>query len=304
MSNPNPKNFEASIYAKLKNIVADKNGNFMHLLIRYAIERFLYRLSISEFSEQFVLKGGNLFVIWQKGENYRPTIDSDFLYYGNIDEDYLKSIFIEVCHSLASPKDGMRFDADSIRVSSIRDDAEYGGSRIVLNGYLGSARIRLQFDIGIGDAITPVPEFVEFPVLLNGDIPKLYVYPKETAIAEKLEAMVSRGMLNSRMKDFYDIWLLSELFDFNFQILQQAIVNTFSQRNVLLPIETPDCFTEEFYLNQQKQMQWNAFCKKNNLQKQPQDFATAVTRIKEFLLPILLLVKSQPSTWSSGSTWE
>lgn len=304
MSVPHPKNVAASVYAKLKNIATNNKFNLMHVLIRYAMERFLYRLSVSEYSKQFVLKGGNLFVIWQKGQNFRPTIDSDFLYFGNADQNYLKTVFIEICGSPVNQKDGMRFDTESIDVSTIREETEYGGTRIVFNAYLGSARIRLQFDIGIGDAITPPPEWAEFPVLLNGDIPRLRIYPKETAIAEKFETMVSRGILNSRMKDFYDIWLLTELFDFNFKTLRQAVINTFSNRHVSLPIEPPECFTEEFYLSSIKQTQWSAFCRKNELQGQPDNLTEAIARIKAFLLPVLFLGKSQPGKWHSGKDWD
>jgi hypothetical protein len=215
----------------------------------------------------------------------------------------LKKVFIEICDSPVDQNDGMRFDTESIDINPIREETEYGGTRIVFHAYLGSARIRLQFDIGIGDAITPTPEWAEFPVLLKGDIPRLRIYPKETAIAEKFETMVTRGMLNSRMKDFYDIWLLSELFDFDFKTLQQAIKNTFSNRHVSLPIEQPECFNEEFYLNPIKQTQWNAFCRKNDLQLQPNHLPEAVARIEAFLLPVLSLANSQPSTWHSGKGW-
>lgn len=303
MSDAHPKNAAASAYAKLKNIATVQNCNLMHLLIRYAMERFLYRLSVSEYSNQFVLKGGNLFVIWQKGKNLRPTIDTDLLYSGNPDPTYLKTIFGEICDCPENHNDGIRFDTKSLAVSTIREETEYGGTRIFFNAYLGTARIRLQFDIGIGDTITPPPEWADFPVLLKGDIPRLRIYPKETAIAEKLETMVSRGMLNSRMKDFYDIWLLTELFDFNFKTLQQAVINTFSNRHVSLPIEPPDCFTDEFFLSSIKQTQWRAFCRKNELQGQPDNLAEVMIRIKAFLLPVVSPAQSQPSKWHFGKGW-
>ncbi|MEI7947586.1 MAG: nucleotidyl transferase AbiEii/AbiGii toxin family protein [bacterium] len=303
MSDARPKNAAASAYAKLKNIATVKKCNLMHLLIRYAMERFLYRLSVSEYAKQFVLKGGNLFVIWQKGETLRPTIDSDFLYFGNPDPAYLKSIFVEICDCTGNQNDGIRFDTKSLDVSTIREETEYGGTRIVFNAYLGTARIRLQFDIGIGDTITPPAEWAEFPVLLKGDIPRLRIYPKETAIAEKFETMVSRGMLNSRMKDFYDIWLLTELFDFTLKTLQHAVINTFSNRHVSLPIEPPDCFTDEFCFSPIKQTQWNAFCQKNELHGQPDNLADVMIRIKAFLLPVLFPAKSQPLKWHFGKDW-
>jgi predicted nucleotidyltransferase component of viral defense system len=303
MSTTAPKNVAASSYAKLKNIADEKKCNLMHVLIRYAIERFLYRLSLSKYSKQFVLKGGNLFVIWQKGQNFRATIDSDFLYFGNIGQTYLKTIFLEICGDPVSQDDGIRFDPKSIVVSTIREETEYGGTRIVLNAYLGSARIRLQFDVGIGDIITPAAEWAEFPVLLKGESPRLRIYPKETAIAEKCETMVRRGMLNSRMKDFYDIWLLTELFDFDFVTLRKAVINTFDNRKVALPIELPECFTEEFYLSSLKQQQWKAFCRKNELLGQPDNLPEIIDRIKTFLSPVMSQSKSPCRRWHSAKGW-
>ena len=275
----------------------------MHLLIRYATERFLYRLSVSPYAEQFVLKGGNLFVIWQKGQNYRPTIDSDLLCFGNAEEQHLQMIFLEMCRSTASFNDGMSFDADSIEISSIREDTEYGGTRLVFNAYLGQARIRLQFDIGIGDAITPAPELTEYPPLLDYPAPKLKIYPMATAIAEKTEAMVSRGLLNSRMKDFYDIWLLSELFDHDYATLRQAIHNTFERRNVSLPSVTPDAWTEEFAKNLMKATQWSAFLRKNKLTAAPANFVATVARIAAFLRPVCLESEAMPTTWQAAQGW-
>jgi predicted nucleotidyltransferase component of viral defense system len=304
MSNLTPTNFSASAYAKLKNI-ADTNGwNFMHLLIRYATERFLYRLSVSPYAEQFVLKGGNLFVIWQNGQNYRPTIDSDLLCFGNTGEQHLQTIFVEMCRSTACGNDGMIFDADSIEISPIREDTEYGGTRFVLNAYLGQARIRLQFDIGIGDAITPSPELAEYPALLGHPAPRLKIYPMATAIAEKTEAMVSRGLLNSRMKDFYDIWLLSELFDHDYTTLCNALRNTFERRNVPLPTATPDAWTEEFSSNPAKVVQWRAFLRKNKLDAASADFAVTVARIATFLRPVCFPPNTPPTTWTAALGWQ
>lgn len=304
MSNPNPTNFAASVFAKLKNLANQNDWNFNHLLIRYANERFLYRLSISEFASQFVLKGGNLFVIWQNGMSFRPTVDSDFLCFGKGDDEYLKRVFSEICLSSASSEDGMRFDKESIVVSQIREDTEYGGTRIVLTAYLGQAKILLQFDIGIGDAVTPAPEIAEYPAILNGAAPQLKIYPKVTAIAEKAEAMISRGFRNSRMKDFYDIWLLSELFDHDFQTLRQAVMNTFERRDVSLPTTIPESFTEEFYQNKMKQTQWNAFCRKNKLQKSPESFESAVLRIRDFLQPVFFTPKTSPIKWQASKGWQ
>ncbi len=303
MSNPNPTNFAASAYAKLKDIADEKKWNFMHLLIRYGTERFFYRLSVSPAAHQFVLKGGNLFVVWQNGNNSRPTIDSDMIYFGNAAPEHLHAIFKEAADSNASPSDGMRYDGNSIEISSIREETEYGGTRIVLTGYLGNARIRLQFDIGVGDAITPPPELTDFPVLLNGPVPRLKVYPMATAIAEKAEVMVTRGIINSRLKDFYDLWLLSELFDHDYSMLCQAVRNTFDRRKVAMPVEMPEAWTPEFAANPLKATQWAAFLRKNKTVTAPADFAVVASRIAKFLVPVFFPPIEIPAKWLAAQDW-
>ena len=304
MSKSEPTNIAASVEAKLKNICKVQNIDFRYILIRYANERFLYKLSVSPFADKFVLKGGNLFIVWQNGMNFRPTIDTDLLCIGKTDEAYLKSIFLKVCTSSSNGNDGIRFDEKSLKVAPIRNNIEYGGTRIVLNAYLGRAKIPLQFDIGIGDAITPAPEIAKFPVLLNGEAPQIKIYPMVTSIAEKTETMLSRGTVNSRMKDFYDIWLLSELFNHDFKTLNQAIMNTFNRRDVSLPTTVPESFTREFFQSKIKQTQWNAFCRKNKLQKSPENFESAVMRIRDFLLPVFLLPETLPVRWRAGKGWQ
>ena len=304
MSKSEPTNIAASVEAKLKNICKVQNIDFRYILIRYANERFLYKLSVSPFTDQFILKGGNLFIVWQDGMNFRPTFDTDLLCIGKTDEAYLKSIFLKVCTSSRNGNDGIRFDEKSLKVAPISDNTEYGGTRIVLNAYLGRAKIPLQFDIGIGDTITPAPEIVKFPVLLNGEAPQMKIYPMVTSIAEKTETMVSRGTINSRMKDFYDIWLLSELFNHDFKTLNQAIMNTFNRRNVSLPTTVPESFTREFFQSKIKQTQWNAFCRKNKLQKSPGNFESAVMRIRDFLMPVFLVPETLPVRWRAGKGWQ
>lgn len=304
MSNLTLANYAHSIFAKLKNLAKEKGYLFNQLLVRYANERFLYRLSVSDFAKQFVLKGGNLFIIWQNGWSFRPTIDSDLLCFGKADEQHLAFVFAQLCDAEGHDSDGMKYDTSSIKVSQIREDTEYGGTRIVLNAYLGNARVPLQFDIGIGDAITPAAEITDFPVLLDGAIPRLRVYPKETAIAEKVEAMVSKGFENSRMKDFYDIWLLSELFNFDYQVLREAICNTFTRRGTNIPEDVPICFSDEFINFPVKQTQWAAFVRKNNLRETPGDFCNAALRIKDFILPTLFPDTNFPEKWDAGKGWK
>lgn len=305
MSKRTPTNFAASAYARLKNIADTTDWTFMHLLVRYATERFLYRLSISPNAKQFVLKGGNLFVIWQEGQNYRPTIDSDLLCFGDAEPYHLEAVFRAVCQTEPSAPDGMIYDVASIETSPIREDSEYGGTRILLNAHLGQARTRLQFDIGIGDAITPAPEMAEYPVLLNTNpAPLLKIYPMATAIAEKTEAMVSRGIVNSRMKDFYDIWLLSELFDHRYTTLAKAIRNTFERRGIQMPTEIPIAWTPVFSTNASKVTQWRAFIRKSKLDSAPSDFSVVIKRIADFLRPACFPPVRLPTKWIAGKGWE
>ncbi len=298
-----PKNIVASIEGRLKNIMRERKVDYQFLLVRYAIERFFYRLSVSPYAKQFVLKGGNLFVIWQNGRDYRPTIDSDFLCFGDVTPENLKRIFTEICSASDIPDDGMIFDAKSIGISAIREDTEYGGTRITLTGYLGSARINLQFDIGVGDAVTPSPKLTDFPVLLNGAVPRLKTYPMATVIAEKVEVMITRGILNSRMKDFYDVWLLSELFSHEYEILAKAVRNTFDRREVSIPTERPEAFAEAIATDSSKVTQWKAFIRKNNLFNAPSEFSLIVARISDFLTPVLYPANPTPTIWSPDQGW-
>lgn len=304
MSNPNPANIAASVEAKLKNITADRKIDYRFILIRYAMERFFYRLSVSEYANQFVLKGGNLFVIWQKGRDYRPTVDSDMICIGNASREHLRQVFFETCRINNVPDDGMVFNLDSIEISTIREETEYGGTRVILLANLGRARVTLQFDIGVGDAITPPPELTDFPVLLNGPVPRLKVYPMATTIAEKTEVMVTRGIINSRLKDFYDLWLLSELFDHDYATLRQAVSNTFERRKVPMPTEMPQAWTPEFAANPLKTTQWTAFLRKNKTVTAPANFAVVTTRIALFIVPVFFPTAKAPAKWLAAQGWE
>ena len=304
MSNHNPTNLAHSVEAKLKNIVAARHIDYRFILIRYATEHFLYRLSVSPHAKQFVLKGGNLFIIWQKGYDYRPTVDSDLLCFGNATPEHLHDIFAQACVSTEVPEDGMVFDPKTIEISPIREDTEYGGTRILLVSYLGRARTTLQFDIGIGDAITPAPETVEYPALLGGPAPVLQAYPMATAIAEKTEAMVSRGLINSRMKDFHDIWLLSELFEHDYQTLVLAVNKTFERRRVAMPKTIPIALTAAFGTDSTKQIQWKAFIRKTSSVKAPADFSLVISRIAEFLIPVLFSSNTSFICWLPDKGWE
>lgn len=204
MSAEKKRNIAHSIFQKLKNYAKAQNADFNLVLFRYGLERFLYRLCKSNYSDKFILKGANLFVAWQ-GQNFRVTRDADFLYYGQANTEYLVSTLETICSIDFSENDGIVFLKETVKAEIIRDTQEYGGTRITLTGMLSQAKIPLQIDIGIGDIITPGPDIINFPTILDLPAPTLKAYPRYTVVAEKFEAIVSLGIANSRMKDFYDI---------------------------------------------------------------------------------------------------
>ena len=205
------------------------------IFTRYAAERFLYRLSRSRHAERFVLKGALMLIPWL-GEAIRPTRDADLLGFGDLDTATLSKIVTELCLLEVEP-DGLVFDVDSVRVDMIRAEDPYGGQRVSLLAHLGAARLRVQVDVGVGDAVTPDPEWLEYPSLLDLPRPRLRAYRPETAIAEKVHAMVQLGSKNSRMRDFFDVSALAEHHPFDGDTLSRALVSTFRGRQTEIPIE-------------------------------------------------------------------
>jgi hypothetical protein len=223
------------------------------VLTRYGIERFLYRLSRSRHAEQFVLKGALLLLVWL-GETLRPTRDADLLGFGDLSDDALMKIFRDVCGVEVEP-DAVMFDADSVAIEPIRDEDAYGGRRVTLRGQLGAARLTIQVDIGIGDAVTPVPQLMDYPSLLDLPQPRLRAYPRETVVAEKLHAMVLLGLRNSRMKDYFDVRALLREGAMDERSLGRAIAATFERRRTALPGGVPTGLTPAF-------SRWSANCVK------------------------------------------
>jgi hypothetical protein len=215
------------------------------------MERMLYRISRSAYADKFILKGASLFLVW-KGLNYRATKDADFLGLEIYKEDKLVELFREICMLNVCPEDGMLFRPYTVMACQIREDQTYGGIRVTLLGTLYSARIPLQIDIGYGDVVFPSPENVVFPTILGSAAPKLRAYTRYTVVAEKFNAMVELGPINSRLKDFYDIWLMCKVFEFDGSVLIQAIQNTFRKRKTDVPKSAPFAFTAEFYTDHQK----------------------------------------------------
>ena len=233
------------------------------VLTRYGVERYLYRISRSPYAEQFVLKGALLMLVWL-GETLRPTRDADLLGFGELADDTLVRIFREVCGVEVEP-DAVSFDADSVALAPIREEDDYGGRRVTLNGMLGAARLKAQVDIGIGDAVTPEPQWLDYPGLLDLPLPRLRAYPRETVLAEKLHAMVLLGMRNSRMKDYFDVHALlrEDAMDRNAQV--NAIRATFARRQTALPEGVPAGLSDGFATDQAKLAQRQAFLSKNRL---------------------------------------
>ncbi|MBS3907608.1 MAG: nucleotidyl transferase AbiEii/AbiGii toxin family protein [Syntrophaceae bacterium] len=305
MRSPKKPNTSHSIFQRLLNHARAKGEDFNLLLFRYGVERLLYRLSISPYAEKFILKGASLFLVW-KGQNYRVTKDADLLGLGPADADHLIGVFKELCRTASDDVDGIEFMPDTVRATPIREEQHYGGIRVTLEGLLYQARISLQIDIGYGDVVTPGPERIKFPTLLGASPPRLLAYSRYSMVAEKLEAMIRLGIANSRMKDFYDMWLLSRLFEFDGRTLCEAVRNTFNRRSTALPVGLPIAFTDEFRKSSQKLTQWRAFVRNSKPENIPKDFDTVIGEVAAFLMPVVGAARDDQiieSNWAQGGPW-
>lgn len=284
MSQEAIKNIAASVRQRLLNIAREQEEDFNLILTRYGLERMLYRLSQSEWQDQFLLKGAMLFTFWHD-EPHRPTRDADFLGFVDPDIDKITAIFQSLC-SITVDDDGLKFDPETVTAVEIRENNAYEGIRVHLSGELSGAKIILQIDIGFGDVVTPDPEEIEYPTLLDQEMPKLKAYPVYTVIAEKFEAMIKLGMINTRMKDFYDLWILLQKFELEDALLKKAIKATFDRRKTAIPKEMPLVFSEEFYEDTTKKKQWSAFLNKNGI-KNEKNLKEVISRLEEYLMPIV-----------------
>jgi predicted nucleotidyltransferase component of viral defense system len=276
-------NLGASVRARLLNRAKAEKTEFGLMLTRFTLERLLYRLSISRHREQFLLKGALLFELWFD-EPHRPTRDADFLAFGSPDLSAMAATFREIC--ALEVEDGIVFDPTSVKAQEILKEANYAGIRITLMGSLDGARCPVQADIGFGDAVTPVPEESDYPVILDDlPIPRLRVYPRYTVIAEKFHAIASLGMANSRMKDFFDLWVLTQHSELDTSILNRAITATFARRGTALPTTTPLGLSDEFAADNAKLTQWRAFVGRNQLAAP--ELQIVVHHLRRFLESIL-----------------
>jgi hypothetical protein len=297
------KNLAASIQSRLKEKARSSGQDFNELLHYYSMERFLYRLAQSRYCQTFVLKGALMFLVWGAPLS-RPTRDIDLLgFSGNAVETLVRTMQ-EICLQAVEP-DGITFDPDSVKGERIKEDADYEGTRIRLRGTLGKARLHLQIDIGFADVISPGPLLVEFPTILSQPAPQLQGYPRETVVAEKLEAMVHLGRIDSRMKDFYDIWLLANTFEFAGVYISNSIRQTFELRRTTFPKEIPTALSGPFA--REKQGLWEAFCTRYQLKSVPRDFEPVVDFLRTFLWPVFLAFtrgSQLDATWKPGGPWK
>jgi len=304
MTEPTNRNVAASVRQRLLNYSRESGQEFQHVLTRYAVERLLYRISQSPLRESLILKGAMLFQVWS-GQLHRPTRDLDLLGFGEPSHERFADVFRDVCRLEVEP-DGLAFDAESIRIDDIREDAEYDGIRVRLRAMLGQARIGVQVDLGFGDAITPAPVDTEYPTLLEFPAPAIRAYPRETVVAEKLQATVMLGIANSRMKDFYDLWTLSRLFDFQGESLTDAITATFERRQTAIPAGVPFALTDGFATDSAKRTQWKAFVRKGRFADCPEDLLQIVEPLRDFIVPPLAALSAGTrfrKTWPAGGSW-
>ena len=298
------RNLSHSVHDRLLNLAHREQQPYDLVLVRYALERLLYRLSCSEYQSRFVLKGAFLFAAWREAV-LRPTRDMDLLGYGAPDAATLVDVFRTLC-AQGVPDDGLEFLPASVRDEDIREGNVYHGVRIHLTARLASANIPLQIDIGFGDMITPPAEELDFPTLLDFPAPHVLAYPKSVVVAEKFEALVTLGLANSRMKDFYDLWMLAQRSTFDGEVLSQALRATFDRRRIPLPIEMPLALTPVFAEDRVKQAQWAAFVRKSRLAAPGLTLPSLIPLLAAFLLPPVWAAAQEQTfaaTWVPGGPW-
>ena len=274
------KNMGASVQSRLVNISKQRRQTFQLVLTYYVLERLLYRLSQTKHHDRFILKGAMLLTKWFE-DPLRPTRDLDLLGIGDDDPKEMVNTFKEIC--AVSFNDGVVFDVDSVEVDRTREEMEYGGLRIKTYATVDEARVRVVIDIGFGDAVEPGLAEMDLPVLLDFPAPHLRAYARETVIAEKFQAMVMLGRANSRMKDLYDIWVLSRTSEFKGDSLARAIAATFARRKTEIPFEPPDVLTPAFADDAAKVQQWNAFVA--DVAFRPGTLADVIKALAAFLMP-------------------
>jgi predicted nucleotidyltransferase component of viral defense system len=302
MSEKVVKNVVVSVLGRLRNTAKESGATFQQILQQYAIERFLYRISKSKHAQTVILKGA-LLLKTIGIPSARPTIDIDMLRKGKADQATLIAL-VKDCATLEVEADGLTFLADTIVAEEITQDAEYKGTRILMEARMDNVRLKIQIDFGVGDVMVPGPRMIEYPAFLDSDTIQLLAYPVESAIAEKLQAMVALGNANSRMKDFYDVWICSNHLDFNTDTLLKAISATFRNRETPVPADEFDAVTEKFA--KEHRVQWNAFVKKIGEEELIDALGKIVADLSSFAMPLLRsLARGEKFTqkWNAKKGW-
>ena len=297
-------NLAASVSARLLNRAKQTGDDYQTLLTSYCLERFLYRLSVSDRRDRFVLKGAMLLRLWSE-RAYRATLDLDLLRRGDGTFDAIRDDLRAIITTPAPP-DAVDFDGARIRLEAIRAEDEYAGTRARLPARSGKARLVLQIDMGLGDAVWPAPETCSYPTLLDFPAPELLAYPREAVVAEKLEAMVTLGDRNSRIKDFFDLHHLASRFEFDRATLAEAVRRTFARRRTPIPEEQPIALTRDYWENPSRPSQVRAFARRARIAV-PEDFADDCARLLDaFLSPVLTDLrtgKGEVGRWRPGGPW-
>lgn len=284
------KNLAASVRQRLLNVAKQRGDAFDLILARYALERLLYRLSVSPHGERFLLKGALMFMVWGV-DDHRATRDADLLGFGDSDPAVLAATFREIC--ILPCEDGIAFDPESVIAAPIAEEKVYAGVRVSLRAELAGARIPVQVDIGFGDAVTPEPVSVDYPVLLDAPAPRLRAYPVATVVAEKFHAITVLGPGNTRLKDFHDLRVIGERFAIETELLATAIAATFERRKTSLPEGPPLALDIAFAADKTKQAQWAAFLRRNRLDEKKHSLADCQAAIAKLVLPALNLSRDK-----------
>ena len=295
-------NLPASVHQRLLHLAKETNHPFNELLQYYTMERFLFRLGNSPFADRFVLKGALMLRVWDVAQA-RPTMDIDLLgRTANTVENLVE--IIQQCLLLKVEEDGINFDTSSVSGEAIALEKQYQGVRVRVRGKLGNARLSLQLDFGFGDVVVPGPVWIEYPELLDFGSPHLLSYTAESVIAEKFQALVELELANTRLKDFYDLWKLSQTLTFDSEVLGAALTATFQQRGTPLPTTIPLALTEAFYDEPQRKAQWAGFVRRARLETEAKTLSEVAAAIAEFLLPLISATNTFKKHWPPGGSWQ
>ncbi|CAH0496394.1 hypothetical protein NVSP9465_01427 [Novosphingobium sp. CECT 9465] len=300
---PTPKNVAISVRDRLVARARSRRENAQLLMTRYVIERLLYRLSRSSYRDRFILKGAMLFSLWADAP-YRATGDLDLLGAGENTPDTLASIFQEIL-AVEVDDDGIIFRPDTLKAAAARAEDEYAGVRIDFLAELAGARLPMHVDIGYGDAVTPAPVDIRYPSMLDQPMAELRAYPPETVVAEKFQAMVALDMINTRLKDFYDLWAIANTFEFDGTVLARAIAATFERRQTKIPEKIPAALTTAYA--DERQGQWAAFLRRTEIALAPEPFPDVQAQIERLVMPptaALARGATFEGRWRPGGPWE